>query len=88
MDRRNFMQIAAVTTLAAQGHLPLLAAERKGKNKKRAGRKGVYAGPQNIYTEPAAIEPITGYLSKFKPAVKGTMSKPFSAKYTLIACNG
>ena len=88
MDRRNFLQITAVTTLVAQGYLPLLAAERKGKNKKKAGKKGVYAGPKNIYTAPAAIEPITGYLTKFKPAVMGTMSKPFSAKYSLITCYG
>ena len=88
MDRRNFLQIAAVTTLAAQGHLPLLAAERKGKNKKKAGKKAVYSGPKNIYTEPVAIEPITGYLPKFKPVATGTMSKPFTAKYSLIICSG
>ena len=88
MDRRDFLQITAVTALAAQGYLPLLAAERKVKNKKKAGKKAVYAGPKNIYTAPSAIEPITGYLPKFKPAVKGTMSKPFTAKYSLIACHG
>jgi hypothetical protein len=89
MDRRNFLQIAAVTTLAVQGHLPLLAAERKGKNKKRDKKKDIlYTGSKNIYTEPSAIEPITGYLPKFKPAAKGTMSKAFSAKYSLISCYG
>lgn len=88
MDRRDFLQITAVTTLAAQGYLPLLAAERKGRNKKRAGKKGAYASPKNIYTEPAAIEPITGYLPQFKPAAKGKMNKNFSAKYSLITCNG
>ena len=86
MDRRDFLQITAITTLAAHGYLPLLAAERK--NKKRAGKKAVYAGPKNFYTTPAAIEPITGYLPKFKPAATGTMSKPFSAKYSLITCYG
>ena len=64
MDRRNFIQIATVTTLVAQGHLPLLAVERKRKNKKRAGKKDVYTGSSNIYTEPSAIEPVTGYLPK------------------------
>lgn len=88
MDRRNFLQVTAVAALAAQGYLPLLAAERKRKSKKRAGKKGDYAGPKNIYTEPAAIEPITGYLPRFKPAVKGAMSKPFAAKYSLISCHG
>jgi len=88
MDRRNFLQVTAVTALAAYGYLPLLAAERKRKNKKRAGKKDIYSASSNIYTEPAAIEPITGYLPKFKPMVKGTMSKSFSAKYSLITCSG
>jgi hypothetical protein len=88
MDRRNFLQIAAVSTLVAQGHLPLLAAERKGKKKKKAGKKAAYTGPKNIYTEPAAIEPITGYLPKYKPIAAGAMTKPFTAKYLLINCSG
>jgi len=88
MDRRNFLQITAVTALAAQGYLPLLAAERKGKKRKKADKKGGYAGPKNIYTEPAAIEPITGYLTQFNPVAKGTISEAFSAKYSLIACRG
>ena len=88
MDRRNFLQIAAVSTLIAQGHLPLLAAERKGKNKKENKKKDIYTGSSNIYTEPAAIEPITGYLKKYKPVAERTMNKPFSAKYSLITCSG
>jgi hypothetical protein len=88
MDRRNFLQITAVTTLTAQGYLPLLAAESKGKKRKRDNKNGVYTGPNNIYTEPAAIEPITGYLPQFNPTANGTMSRPFAAKYSLIACNG
>jgi hypothetical protein len=85
MDRRHFLQATAVTALAAQGYLPLLAAERRAKP---AGRKAVSRGAKNIYTEPAAIEPITGYLPHFKPLAQGTMRKTFSAKYTLIACRG
>jgi hypothetical protein len=88
MDRRNFLQAAAVTALAAQGYLPLLAAERRARPAKRVGRKATGSGPKNIYTEPTAIEPITGYLPRFKPLAQGTMRKPFSAKYTLIACHG
>ena len=88
MDRRNFLQTAAVTALAAQGYLPLLGAERKARPVKRAGRKATDSGPKNIYTEPAAIEPITGYLPQFKPQAQGSMRKSFSAKYSLIACHG
>lgn len=88
MDRRNFLQVTAVTALAAQGYLPLLAAERKVKKRNRADKKGSYRGPKNIYTEPAAIEPITGYLPQFNPVVRKTMSEAFAAKYSLIACRG
>ena len=88
MDRRNFLQATAVTALAAQGYLPLLGAERRVKPGKRADRNAVYRSPKNIYTEPAAIEPITGYLPRFKPLAHGTMCNSFSAKYALIACHG
>ena len=88
MDRRHFLQIAAVTTLAAQGHLPLLAADRRRKPRKKTTKKGAYTGVSNIYTEPSAIEPITGYLPKYKPVTAATMSKPFTAKYSLINCSG
>jgi hypothetical protein len=88
MDRRNFLQATAVTALAAQGYLPLLGAERRTRPAKRTGRTTVYRGPKNIYTEPAAIEPITGYLPRFKPLSRGSMRKAFSAKYTLVACHG
>ena len=88
MDRRRFLQVTAVTALAAQGYLPFLTAERKEEKRKRPDRKGDYAGPKNIYTEPSAIEPITGYLARFNPAAGGTMSETFAAKYSLIACRG
>ncbi len=88
MDRRNFLQATAVTALAAQGYLPLLAAERRAKPARRVARRDVSRGAKNIYTEPAALEPITGYLPRFKPQAQGTMRNPFSAKYTLIACRG
>ena len=77
MDRRHFLQATVVTALAAQGYLPLLAAERRAKPAKRAGRNAIYRGPKNIYTEPAAMEPITGYLPRFKPLAHGTMCEVF-----------
>ena len=88
MNRRHFLQATAVTALAAQGYLPLLGAERKARPGKRTRRNAIYNSPKNIYTEPAAIEPITGYLPRFKPLAQGTMGRSFSAKYALIACHG
>ena len=42
----------------------------------------------NIFAEPPAIEPITGYLPKFTPVAEGTMGGSFSARYTLVVCRG
>jgi hypothetical protein len=89
MDRRNFLQTAAVTALIAQGHLPLLAGDKRKKTRTKTNKKkDVYTGSSNIYAEPAAIEPITGYLPKYKPVAASTMNKPFTAKYSLINCYG
>jgi hypothetical protein len=88
MDRRNFLQITAASVLAAQGHLPLLAAEGKGKKRGKPVKAGGYTESSNIYTDPAAIEPITGYLPNFKPVGTGAMSDAFTAKYSLVACHG
>jgi len=82
MERRLFLKTTAATAtaLAAQGTLPLLAADRK---KKRAT-----AVSQNCYTEPCAIEPVTGYLPKYTPAGIGAMTGAFSARYLLIIQSG
>ena len=88
MNRRHFLQTTVVTALVAQGYLPLLAVERKARPRKRAGRNAIGRGPKNIYTEPAAIEPITGHLPQFNPVANGIMDGTFVAKYSLIACNG
>ena len=62
--------------LAAQGCLPLLAADKKkakkkpGKNPK--GKPGSWRPPaKNPYVKPCAIEPVTGVLPTFSP-VAGT----------------
>ncbi len=88
MDRRNFLKATAVTILAAQGHLPLLAAERRVRPARRVDRRASSLVGKNTYTEPAAIEPITGYLPRFKAQARGSMRKAFSAQYQLIACHG
>jgi len=89
MDRREFLQVAAaVSSLAGQGLLPLLGAPRKGGRGRARARKGGYAGPSNVFAEPPAIEPVTGYLPKFKPVSRGAMSGAFAAKYTLVVCHG
>ncbi len=88
MDRREFLQITTATILSTQGYLPLLAAERIKKKKKKAGRKGIRSGTKITYTEPAAIEPVTEHLKKYNPVSTGTMSKPFTARYSLVYCRG
>ncbi len=82
MERREFVKTTAATAaaLAAQGHLPLLAAPRK--------RKAPYSGPPNCFTEPCAIEPLTGYLPKFRPAAGGAVRNAFKARYSLVFCFG
>ena len=71
MERRIFLQISTLAALAAQGNLPLLA------------RPTTWGG-DNRFVEPAAIEPITGFLPDFSPLPSGTMNRDFSAKYRLI----
>jgi len=89
MDRREFLQITTATILSTQGYLPLLAAQGKNKKKKRrAGRKGIGKGLAITYTEPSAIEPVTEHLKEFDPVSTGTMSKPFTARYSLVYCRG
>jgi hypothetical protein len=88
MKRRHFLHSATASILAADGLLPLLAAEPR---QRQPGRRRPKAGSNpgtNIFTEPPAIEPLTGYLPKFKPAATGTMRGAFSARYALVTCNG
>ncbi len=90
MNRREFIQISAsAASLVAGGALPLLAADGKREKQRRRQKKfGSASGPQNIFTEPAAIEPITGYLPKFKPTKSGSMTGDFTATYSLVAAHG
>jgi len=88
MDRREFVRISATAaTLASGGLLPTLAADgprrpRKArKTKKRAARVGTSPNP---FTEPAAIEPITGYVGRFAPIPTGSMAGDFTATYSLV----
>ncbi len=82
MERRDFFKTTAATAavLAAHGHLPLLAAPRK--------KRVPYNGPPNCFTEPSAIEPLTGHLPKFAPAAGGAMRNAFKASYSLVFCYG
>lgn len=88
MKRRQFLHATAAMTLAAQGLPPLFAAEPQGARRSRGGEKLRGIGPSNIFTEPPAIEPITGYLPNFTPVAEGTMRKPFSATYISVVCHG
>jgi hypothetical protein len=87
MNRRRFLHTFAATTLAAHEVLPLLAAEPRGQRRIRKG-KAASNSSGNIFAEPAAIEPITGFLPKFTPVGKGTMRDAFSAKYALVVSHG
>ena len=86
MNRREFLRLTAyASSLVLAGRLPLLSAGRK---KSRPGRKQQSArqtspASRNIFTEPPAIEPVTGYLDKFRPIATGTMRGDFTAKYDL-----
>jgi hypothetical protein len=82
MERRDFLKFAATTAsvIAAQGYLPLLAAEKKAK-----AARGVDSS--NWFTEPCAIEPITGFLGQFDPVAQGSMAQAFHARYTLLHWN-
>ncbi|EMI43765.1 hypothetical protein RRSWK_03615 [Rhodopirellula sp. SWK7] len=64
--------------LSAQGNLPLLAASKK------SGKGGLTWGGDNRFVEPAAIEPITGFLPEFSPLKVGAMNREFSANYRLV----
>ncbi len=77
MKRKEFIHTMGLTVaaLAAQGHLPLLAAERK---------KGFH----NTHVDPCAIEPLTGYLPEFSPAAGNGMAGPFAARYELVYAHG
>jgi len=89
MDRREFIQISAsVAALASGGLLPLLAAEPKRPRRRRRDKFGPASGPRNIFTQPPAIEPITGYLPRFKPPGGGSMKGPFAAHYHLVLHTG
>ena len=80
MERRDFFKKTGITVgaLYAAGHLPLLAANSKKNPRKKK------IGSLNIFTDPAAIEPITGELYKFTPAQEGTMRSAFAASYALL----
>lgn len=85
MNRRKFLHTIAATTLAAQGVLPLRAADPR---ERRRGEKVGNSRSSNIFTEPPAIEPITGFLPKFTPVTEGTMRDAFSATYASVLCRG
>lgn len=86
MERREFLKITSGTVagLVAMGYLPLLGADKK----KTTKNMDTSVVSHNIYTEPPAIEPITGYLPRFQPAAGGAMAGAFNASYSLIQCWG
>jgi hypothetical protein len=79
MERRKALQISVLAGLAAQGNLPLLAAINP-----KTGKGGTSWGGDNRFSEPAAIEPVTGFLPEFTPSDGGSMNQGFFAKYRLV----
>lgn len=70
MKRRSFIQVSStITALLASGRMPLFAAD---------------ASDRNIFTDPPAIEPITGKLPTFTPKTGSTSMSAYSSTYNLI----
>lgn len=87
MQRRNFIVLTAqVSSLIVAGQLPLLAAdpEKKLIRLKRNTVSPVSGRSRNIFTDPPAIEPITGYMPGFLPVSYGSMTGSFTAEYDLV----
>ena len=83
LERREFLRLSsAAAALAAGGFLPLLAAEKK----ERRPRPAAAPRSRNIFTEPPAIEPLTGYLPRFEPVERSSMKGGFVATYALVQC--
>ena len=87
MNRRDILRLTAyASSLVLAGRLPLLSAGRQ-KSRPRLQKQSARqtsAVSRNIFTEPPAIEPVTGYLGQFRPVATGTMRAGFTAKYDLI----
>lgn len=88
MHRRDFLRLTAHTSsLVLAGQLPLLAANRQARRTSRQTRRPARQRPsssRNIFTEPPAIEPLTGYLGRFQPVASGSMQGSFTAEYELV----
>jgi len=87
MNRRDLLRLSAYTSsLVLAGRLPLLSTGRSNSRprlQKQLDRQSSLAS-RNIFTEPPAIEPVTGYLGKFRPVSTGSTRGDFTAKYDLI----
>jgi len=87
MNRRDILRLTAyASSLVLAGRLPLLSAGRQRSRPRLQQRfaRQTLAASRNIFTEPPAIEPVTGYLGKFRPVATGSMQASFTAKYDLI----
>ncbi len=87
MNRRDILRLTAyASSLVLAGRLPLLSAGRQ-KSRPRLQKQSARqtsAVSRNIFTEPPAIEPVTGYLGQFRTVATGSMQAGFTAKYDLI----
>lgn len=87
MNRRDILRLTAyASSLVLAERLPLLSAGRRKSRPRLQKQSARQTSPtsQNIFIEPPAIEPVTGYLGKFRPVAAGSMRGDFTAKYDLI----
>jgi hypothetical protein len=75
MKRREFLLVTAAASAAAvSGHLPLLARTQERAKEAESVTPGSPRQTRNIFTQPPAIEPITGYLPSFHPVSDGSLN--------------
>ena len=90
MKRREFLLVTAMASAAvASGHLPLLAQAQKQTKETEPVDHGSPRQTRNIFTQPPAIEPITGYLPSFRMVEDGSVdSGDYELTYTAIIWAG
>lgn len=90
MNRRDFLLVTAMASAAiASGNLPLLAQTKERTKEKNLVKPKARRQTRNIFTQPPAIEPITGYLPAFSMVEDGDLnSGSYELTYKAILWSG
>ena len=90
MKRREFLLVTAMaSTAAVSGYLPLLGRTQERIKEAESVTPGSPKLTRNIFTQPPAIEPITGYLPSFRPVSGGSLNLgDYELTYKAIVWNG